>query len=222
MELLASLDEAGDLFERIVVSFNGDQAEEDEHKLNRSLVGSFKNLIIIRTRKSLPAIRHMSFFVDYLKRNFPSDSPIFLLAHDDVLLTGNLRGFLAAKGDFKGGCTLGDWMIFSDAEHKDVRLGTAFPPGVSEMTAVDFIQWQTATSSNSIFTNMSGMIVSLCALAKVAWVYNLPLEGYGARFEYCLATSRYHSKLLRADPPLVKIREHPGQEGKNVPVAAYG
>ncbi|MCE2692997.1 MAG: hypothetical protein LW645_01830 [Verrucomicrobiaceae bacterium] len=217
-QMLDTLKLAEDLFSNVVVSFNGDDSGLDQGIFQKSTISNFHNILTLRTTTPLSAIRHMHFWVGRLKDNFHRDTPIFVLCHDDLLLVDNVRGFLNDHSDFDGVCVMGDWEIVYDEKPETLKIGTTFPPGVTQVSALELLNWQNSSaSSKKKFTNLSGMIVALRVLSSVSAIYHYSPDSYGARIEYCLATSRHNKEIIRALPPLVRIREHSNQQGKTVP-----
>jgi hypothetical protein len=219
-QLLVSLAPAEHLFKNVVISFNGEAPNKDEATLKKSLVNHFSNLIVLRTLGPLCNIQHMHFWTSFLNSKFKQDDPIFNLCHDDLLNYSNTRYFLENNPNLTNVCVLGDWEIFMDESHKKIRLGSTFPPNATELNVCHLLAWQNSRLSNKKkFTNMSGLLVPLLALSEASAIYNFVPGSYGARMEYCLATSKHNKRIIRAFPPLVKVRDHQNQAGKNVPKA---
>jgi len=217
-QMLDTLKLAEDLFSNVVVSFNGDESDLDQGIFQRSAVSSFHNILTLRTAAPLSAIRHMHFWVSFLKDNFHRDTPIFTICHDDLLLVENTRRFLNECPDLDGACVIGDWEVFIDEKPEILKIRTTFPPNVTKVSVLELLNWQNSfASSKKKFTNLSGMIVALRVLSSVSAIYHYLPDSYGARIEYCLATSRHNKEIIRALPPLVRIREHSNQQGKTVP-----
>ena len=116
---------------------------------------------------------------------------------------------------------LGDYELIGDEypSDKDYCIdGTAqtfgrrySKPGMTRRQWFVFLQ-----SQGHAFTNLSGTIATLRVLSDVARFLRLTAARKGLRFEYMLASHRSVHRIHRQRAPLVAVRRHGSQEGRNV------
>lgn len=218
-EMLNSIAGVSDLFEHVVISLNGDDGT-DESLIYAFPVGVFSNLKVLKTPRILSPTKHFYFFIRELECFTKPDNPIFLLAHDDLIIEAHLRSFFEMEPNLKATCVLGDWLVFANKNPIKTERRTALPANTKSVNAGQWLDYIRSKKA-AVFTNMSGIIAPLKVLSELKFLYKIPGESHAANFEYCIATSRHNKRVITTTEPLVKIREHALQQGKNIPISAF-
>lgn len=193
VDAVLSLDRYSHLFEDIVISFNGMCAEDyylfEKIRTERSLKG---NYIVFRTLEDLSALEHGLFLVDRISKNsYFKNSSIFLMAHDDRLISKKLE----FESFFKS-CRL-DTVYFpeyhrSTAPSYDIVYEV---DSISKTLNSDEFFWK--SMSSNIATNMSGLVLPFSVWVRVT---NLLREvDCGARFEHLVCIDK-QIRFVKWDP----------------------
>lgn len=215
-ECLESLRGAIDCFQRIVISFNGPEAEGDHAAFVKSRIGESGKVDCLFPFGNLGSVEHTAFIHERLSGQWRGDTPVFLLAHDDLIEGGALRRFVSTAPLDGSSFYLGDWISFEDGASSGEERHSALPEGCLSLGIGAWLSYNWSRPSRHVYTNMSGMIASLETLRQVAAWYRMTGSTTGARYEYCMATARQHQRIQRSPEPLVKVRHHAGQEGRRI------
>jgi hypothetical protein len=217
VECLESLQGALDCFQQVVISFNGPDQEQDYAAFLRNRPGPEEKFLCLFTSATFDACRHLAFVAQKLRGIFDPEAPVFLLAHDDLLRADAVRRFLESGGLDGASFYLGDWIAFESTQPALEETQTALPADCASLGVEEWLQYNWSQERHHVYTNMTGIVVPLLSLRRVTDWYARTGSATGARFEYCLATSREHTRIQRSLEPLVKVRHHPAQEGRNLP-----
>jgi hypothetical protein len=182
---LLSVEESAIEFANIFISFNGANADDYEFFMGMLQNNNLqKKYVIFRTMAELTAVEHGLFIIKNLQKILESSSLLMLLAHDDRLTNiGNAQ----AESEF-----------FSHLREDTIYIPTykyCWAPDYHNVTKVfeneismspSHFFWKSMTQT--IPTNMSGMIVPFFAYTETVRVNSV--YSNGARFEHLLCIAR--------------------------------
>lgn len=207
VECLGSVSAHVQKFDGILISLNG---PEDSIREDLAVALDFASLNarrieIIRTGEFLSAQTHNKFIMDSLRdRGIRGDDLVMNLFHDDVLMDDFERPEL-----FSDRVIVGDWLeLRSNLKHQ----------ALSE-PAVLVSNWLARWRFHGAWTNGSGMVASWQVWSDVA----RKMEAWktGVRYEFLALTHSSVSTLEKSKRPLVRIRLHPGQAGRNQRISQW-
>lgn len=216
VECLESLRGALDCFQEVVISFNGPEKEQDYAAFLRNRPGPEEKFRCLFAPTTLGGCQHMAFVCQKLRETLDPGVLVFLMAHDDLLRADAVRRFLGAAELNQRSFYLGDWITFESETPLVERTETALPEGATSIGVDEWLRHNWRQERRHVYTNMTGIVVPLLSLRRVTDWYARTGSATGSRFEYCLATAREHTRILKAPEPLVKVRHHPAQDGRNV------
>ena len=84
-ETILSVASCGDLFSDIVISVNGLSSDYVSSLVERSGLRIVSRVHLLSTQCYIPATQHADFICKYLRLNFAGQTPVFLLADDDLV-----------------------------------------------------------------------------------------------------------------------------------------
>lgn len=210
MDAILSIENSQIPFKNVFISFNGESDFDYQKFITAKSKNEFKNsYTIFQTGKNLDALDHGLFLQGKLKTILNNDSIVFLLAHDDRILSLKLDSFI----DF--------------LEQNDCRSTIFFPSyhcclARNYEKVLKVIEQDECMSSehfffrslhNNMATNMSGMILPFHAF-KASFNASYKMGCRGARFEHITCISPgikhvyFHNKLS------MLIGERENSEGK--------
>jgi hypothetical protein len=209
-------------FKSVIVSINNRDGLAGIQACNQSFFNGSET--IWETKADLSPIGHFIWYTQKLKRLYPPSQQIMFLCYDDLLKGENMRDLFVRSGNSEetsARICLGDYELIGDEypSDKDYCIdGTAqtfgrrySKPGMTRLQWFVFLQ-----SQGHAFTNLSGTIATLRVLSDVARFLRLTAARKGLRFEYMLASHRSVRRIHRHRAPLVAVRRHGSQEGRNV------
>lgn len=208
----------GPAFERVVVSVNGMRPEEDIETASRiNQIGIPCDILC--TQADLPAARHLHWLAQRLRERFPLHQRLVLLAHDDELLPQSFLAWREALDrDHETIAWLGDFEI---VENDRTWRETALPEACEFITPDEWLHHNTTMERGHVFTNISGMSVPLHTLHALTTFWWWTGGRKGVRCEYMLLTHRGVTGIRRSANPIVRIHQHPQQEGRHVSTEEY-
>jgi len=209
-------------FKAVVVSINNKDGVPGIKASNQSFFHGSE--IIWETKSDLSPIGHFIWYTQRLKRLYPPSQQIMFLCHDDLLKANSMQDLFSRTSNPEVASTtvcLGDYELIGDEYPSDndyCVAGTArtfgrrfSKRGMTRRQWFVFLQAQ-----GHAFTNLSGTITTLRVLCDVAQFLRLTGARKGLRFEYMLASHRSVRRVRRNRAPLVAVRRHANQEGRNV------
>ena len=215
-ETILSVASCGDLFSDIVISVNGLSSDYVSSLVERSGLRIVSRVHLLSTQCYIPATQHADFICKYLRLNFAGQTPVFLLADDDLVPSR------LAISDYMNAClalpfAVGMGNLVSFVDDKDVFLDEIqhVLPG-ENIPVLEFLR---RNKHGHLTTSMSSMVVSnsvLCDCVSFVAFWG----SAGRRFEYLLATHRSVSVLFSPCSASAMIRQHPDQEGRVLSVAS--
>lgn len=215
-EALRSILPVASLFNEIIISVNSGQQNDADLFIIKQLASDEPNLHVLVHENELPATKHLSKIVQSEKfASFLDTESVLLFFDDDLFLGTNFRNFLETKLVDSATVVIGDWQVTTDRQTfimSDAGIG-------DEMSPSNWIESMGFRGHR--FTNGSGMVIPVKVLREYArWAR---YAKRGARFEYFMCTHRSVELLTPANPPLVQLYQHGGQEGGKVqpPEAAW-
>ena len=200
-ECLESVSAHVQKFDGILISLNGteDSVREDRATALEFATLDAKRIQIITTGEFLSGESHNKFILDSLRgRGIIEDDLVMNLFHDDLLAVDFERPELLADRVIAG-----DWLeLVSDRRHQ----------AISEPSVLAS-NWLANWGFHGAWTNGSGMIAPFAVWSDVAE----KLESWktGVRYEYLALTHKRVLTIQKSEQPLVRIRIHPGQAGRN-------
>lgn len=215
-------------FQKILISINNTDPLSDKCIIDRVL--GLSKTTVLTTYRNLNPAQHFVWIAKWLKARVAGDQMVMFLCHDDLLLPDQIES-ARSKLEQRYPATdifMGDYVVFGDGhsfpEKFKTEQGTvsAIPAPLRAANAVPKEEWLAAQEKNGhVFTNMSGVIVSVSIVCDVAKFLKLSCGRKGCRTEYMLATHRSVQSIRRFTQPVVAIRQHANQEGANVRPAEY-
>ena len=120
-ETILSVASCGDLFSDIVISVNGLSSDYVSSLVERSGLRIVSRVHLLSTQCYIPATQHADFICKYLRLNFAGQTPVFLLADDDLVPSR------LAISDYMNAClalpfAVGMGNLVSFVDDKDVFL----------------------------------------------------------------------------------------------------
>jgi len=188
---------------RIIISFNNYQDENEAwlHALIKKGFFGDIQVVILNTKNELTALEHWLYICDCLKEDIKPNELLFLMAHDDWLgdcSNLNVNTLYEQQGT----------VYFPNYKPtKDINIRSYLPFNVDLLPR----DWFWYDVKETVFTNMSGMIIPFYLLEEIS---KLSMDKKtGTRFEHSLALSKKTKYLKYLDSVNVNIYIHANQSG---------
>lgn len=214
---LVSVVQARDLFDVLVVSFDGPTRSDLADQLSaKKYSANFDHLLVTPTEMS--AVEHLNWILNQEPvASWGDRQLITLVAEDDLVEVTALRRGLEAVKENEHSILFGSWCengpssnsLITDTDH--VNTVQIFS---EKEIATQLSRWV----RNNEVTTVSGMTFELGVLRSyVRQVYsNGDFLLSGIRAEYFLATQPTVKTLIRCSLPITRIQTHEQQEGRIV------
>ena len=223
---LRSIKLCEDVFDRIVISLNGDSSGDDARQLSESGINEEK-LIVYKTKTDLSPVCHFIWLCNQLKLQMHQYDRVMLMAHDDELIPDQVRRWRAEYPSYgKRTAWIGDYQLIDDLLGSE-ESGLCAAASVSKeghvkpITLIDWLAHNEKDPRHYVFTNMTGISVPFSVLQSVVNFWRLTFAKIGARFEYMLVSHKSIEGIMGVNPPMVIIHLHESQSGRNVPSIEY-
>ena len=210
MDAIYSIENSQIPFSNVFISFNGESVLDYEKFLIAKSAGEFKNsFVLFQTNKDLDAVEHGNFFLKKLEKYLTKNSKVFMLAHDDRIITPKIDEFISLLSNYDLDSTIffpSYHCCMSDNYQEVIKIIENDEPLSTENFFFRSLE-------ENISTNMSGMILPFHALLASNRAMN-NAKSRGARFEHITCISPGIKNIIFHKKLNMLIGERPDSEGK--------
>lgn len=215
-DALESLSECRDLFDTLVISFDGPTRFELANLLYETYWDSLQPEVLV-TPKVLSSVEHACWIAQQsLVRQWSETDFVVLLSEDDRLRPESFRGAVAKATKTQGCALFGSWTV-ECGELPD----TSSSPGINSVEATRLGQWLNRVAESGHPTSITATLTPVAAHRNYISVLqgqfpDRPLFS-GVRAEYLLVTQAPIKRILWSGQPIAVIQQHEQQESKSLP-----
>jgi glycosyltransferase involved in cell wall biosynthesis len=213
-ECLTSLIPIKEYIDNLILCINNSDTQKNDIEIAKIFLDSNslnnKAILIIQKKEYSAVVHGKSFLKKIIDKNI--DGNYMFLCHDDIILP-DFKVFL--ENDFKKnepGNAVNPTRSYYKTSFCDSNFELSFYPFRSLHTGISISEFVSRDIDRYYLTNLSGVIVDKYALREYYRLFKHLLYGY--RAEYILLTNKRVNKILNTEFPVIGIREHPKQEGK--------
>lgn len=206
-------------FDGIIILINGLHFRKDYMSIVESGL-NLTNVKIYFTKKDLSAFQHALHWHDRLdKCDINYDDKILILCHDDELIPENLEKWTAAvRSSAVDELWIGSYIVRRELHTERTVMASVFVRPFKEkmrtLGAYEWILWSSTQSGGYVYTNLSGMVISIIAWRNYMRFSRIFEPAYGGRSEHSYICFKHFKWLKCNEEPVVIINEHALQQGR--------